>query len=61
LFAAVLGLVCGDEAKNMSNESTRANLMIVREHLDAALRAHAKGDNSEVLRQIVAAIKEIER
>jgi hypothetical protein len=35
--------------------------MIIRNHLDAAMRAHAKSDASEVLRQIVAAIKEIER
>lgn len=36
----------------------RANLIIVREHLQNAMRA---GLNSEALRCVVAAIKEIER
>lgn len=36
----------------------RANALIIREHLQEALRA---GLNSEALRHVVAAIKEIER
>lgn len=36
----------------------RANLLIVRDHLQNAMRA---GLNSEALRCVVAAIKEIER